>query len=128
MINYSAVNDLHLAIRNFGLIRVLSEVFGKGAKIKLWFSKKGCDTDICDLNLSVRSYNCLKRANVSTVGQLIDVINKDQLLSIRNLGANSRAEIRVKALEFGYLNCDEKEQKEFVKELLNLNTESIQPC
>ena len=55
------------------------------------------DDDIAVLDLSVRSYNCLRRAGIQYVSELIE-LNEDQLLSIRCLGKKSAREI-IKSLE-----------------------------
>ena len=47
-----------------------------------------------ELDLSVRTFNCLRRYNIRTIGQLIEVAEKEeQLLKIRNLGRKSIDEI-----------------------------------
>lgn len=46
-----------------------------------------------DLDLSVRSYSCLKRARITTLVELIDVISHGNLKNIRNLGDKSYQEI-----------------------------------
>jgi DNA-directed RNA polymerase subunit alpha len=48
-----------------------------------------------DLDLSVRSYNCLKRAGIHSVRQLVDFSEND-LLNIRNFGAKSIEEVKDK--------------------------------
>ncbi len=53
------------------------------------------DMPIEDLDLSVRSYNCLKRQGVNTVGQLAECSETD-LLGIRNFGAKSIEEVKDK--------------------------------
>ena len=53
-----------------------------------------------DLNLSVRSYNCLKREGIHTVGELVSRSEAD-LLDIRNFGAKSISEIKDKLAELG---------------------------
>lgn len=50
------------------------------------------DTPIENLHLSVRSYNCLKRALVNTVGEL-SALTPEELLAIRNLGVRCFDEI-----------------------------------
>lgn len=61
-------------------------------------------TSIEDLNLSVRSYNCLKSANINTIGELVSRDEQD-LLKFRNFGKKSLAElvevIEDKNLHFG---------------------------
>ncbi len=61
-------------------------------------------TSIEDLNLSVRSYNCLKSANINTIGELVQRDEQD-LLKFRNFGKKSLTElvevIEDKNLHFG---------------------------
>ncbi|MEJ7818718.1 MAG: DNA-directed RNA polymerase subunit alpha [Rubrobacteraceae bacterium] len=54
-----------------------------------------------DLELTVRSYNCLKREGVDTIGQLA-TMTEEELMNIRNLGMKSVDEIRSKLTEIGY--------------------------
>ena len=51
--------------------------------------------DIAELCLSVRSYNCLRRAGCRTVGDVVNLIENDEkgLRGIRNLGIRSEEEI-----------------------------------
>ncbi|HEY6739091.1 MAG TPA: DNA-directed RNA polymerase subunit alpha, partial [Actinopolymorphaceae bacterium] len=53
-----------------------------------------------DLNLTVRSYNCLKREGIHTVGELISRSEQD-LLDIRNFGAKSIDEVKQKLAAVG---------------------------
>lgn len=61
-------------------------------------------TSIEDLNLSVRAYNCLKSANINSIGELVSK-NESELLKFRNFGRKSLAEltevIEEKNLQFG---------------------------
>jgi DNA-directed RNA polymerase subunit alpha len=63
------------------------------------------DTTIEELELSVRSSNCLKRAGINTVGELINKSEED-LMKVRNLGKKSLEEIKGKLEE---LNLSLKE-------------------
>ena len=56
---------------------------------------------IDDLDLSVRSFNCLKRANINTVD---DLINKSQgdMMKVRKLGKKSFEEVRAKLQSLGF--------------------------
>jgi DNA-directed RNA polymerase subunit alpha len=58
------------------------------------------DTPIEELDLSVRSYNCLKRQGVNTIGQLAECSEND-LLNIRNFGAKSIEEVKDKLQQMG---------------------------
>jgi DNA-directed RNA polymerase subunit alpha len=51
------------------------------------------DTPIEELDLSVRSYNCLKRSNITKVGQVL-MMNEEDLLAVRNFGEKSLQELK----------------------------------
>ena len=57
-------------------------------------------TTIEELNLSVRSYNCLKREGINTVGDLVQR-SEQELMDIRNFGAKSIDEVKLKLEELG---------------------------
>lgn len=57
-------------------------------------------TQIEDMDFSVRSYNCLKREGVTSVGELIEKTEED-LLAIRNFGQKSIDEVKQKLAEMG---------------------------
>jgi DNA-directed RNA polymerase subunit alpha len=58
-----------------------------------------------DMDLSVRSYNCLKREGVATVGELVQKTEQD-LLDIRNFGSKSIDEVKQKLAEMGLSLAD----------------------
>ena len=53
-----------------------------------------------DLDFSVRTYNCLKRAQINTVGDLV-AKTMDEMIKVRNLGKKSLEEIIEKLDEMG---------------------------
>jgi DNA-directed RNA polymerase subunit alpha len=53
-----------------------------------------------ELNLSVRSYNCLKREGINTVGELVEK-SEAELVDIRNFGQKSIEEVKAKLEELG---------------------------
>ena len=53
-----------------------------------------------DLDLSVRSYNCLKRANISTVLELTEK-SEEEMMKVKNLGKKSLKEIKEKLQSIG---------------------------
>lgn len=57
------------------------------------------DLPIAELELSVRAFNCLKRAEINTIGELTDK-TEDELTSVRNLGKKSVDEIKEKLSNF----------------------------
>lgn len=60
------------------------------------------DTPIEELDLSVRAYNCLKRSNITKVGQVLSM-NEDDLLGVRNFGEKSLQELRERLLLRNFL-------------------------
>ena len=58
------------------------------------------NTPIEDLNFTVRSYNCLKRQEIHTVGQLAEC-TESELLDIRNFGQKSINEVKIKLASQG---------------------------
>ena len=63
-------------------------------------AKKILNTTIEDLDLSVRSFNCLKRAGISVVGDLV-ARSEEDMMKVRNLGRKSLEEVKKKLEEMG---------------------------
>ena len=61
---------------------------------------KALETTIEDLDFSVRAYNCLKRANIHTLQDLVNMSEND-IMKIRNLGKKSLKEVLDKVRELG---------------------------
>jgi DNA-directed RNA polymerase subunit alpha len=61
---------------------------------------KVLDMSIDELELSVRSYNCLKRAGINTVEELTNKTS-DDMMKVRNLGRKSLEEVLAKLKELG---------------------------
>jgi DNA-directed RNA polymerase subunit alpha len=53
-----------------------------------------------ELDLSVRSFNCLKRAGINTVGELTNKTDED-MMKVRNLGKKSLEEVKEKLTSLG---------------------------
>ena len=69
--------------------------------------EKVLEMNIDELELSVRSYNCLKRAGINTVQELINKTPED-MMKVRNLGRKSLDEVLAKLKELGFsLNQNE---------------------
>ena len=62
--------------------------------------EKVLEMNIDELELSVRSYNCLKRAGINTVAELINRTPED-MMKVRNLGRKSLEEVLAKLKELG---------------------------
>lgn len=75
----------------------MDSVIDEGGKEQV---TKGQQLMIEDLNLSVRSYNCLKRAGIATVDELTQK-TEDEMMRVRNLGKKSLKEVKDKLEELG---------------------------
>ncbi len=119
------IESIYQEIEKYGFMNTIKKFFGVGARIQLVFSENACNVEIEKLNLSCRSYNCLKRAGINTVEKVIDAIQENKLYGVRNLGVKSIAEINVRIYEFGYQSLSESARKNFVKDLLDTNREIL---
>ena len=100
----AAVNIIN---QYMGAFMTLAEVEEEGeVEVVSIFAPEGqesnaeLDKQIEDLDLSVRSYNCLKRAGIHSVRQLVEFSEND-LLNIRNFGAKSIEEVKDKLISMG---------------------------
>lgn len=124
-IRTEVVEGLVNAAEEYGLPIVLNDVLGKCVRVKIEFSVTDCSSSIDELALSVRSQNALKRANINTLGELIDKLNEGYLKQIRNLGKKSYSEIQTKILCYGYGRLTLKERQSFFDDLHTRNDYSM---
>lgn len=68
------------------------------------------DLSIEELDLSVRAYNCLKRANIYTVGDLLKKTERE-LMDIKNFGKKSADEVIERLKAFGYQMAKDKNEE-----------------
>ena len=95
------VSDNSISKNNLrGYIIILLKVLGLQQKL---------DKDSIDnLELGVRSYNALKKANITSIKKLLEMSDVE-LLSVRNLGRKNVAEIRTQLIEKNYVSSCEDE-------------------
>ncbi len=91
-----------IIIKHFEFISQLSEVSQQPMMVPDEKTKQEVvlDTTVEELDLSVRSFNCLKRAGINTVGDLVS-LTEQEMTKIRNLGKKSCDEIKAKLAEMG---------------------------
>jgi len=72
------------------------------------------ETPIENLDLSVRVFNSLKRTGITTVGEVLELLEKGEeaVMSIRNFGEKSLDELRQKMREKGYLSDGNEKEAE----------------
>ena len=66
--------------------------------------EKVLEMTIEELDLSVRAYNCLKRAGINTVAELVQR-NQEDMMKVRNLGRKSLEEVEQKLEALGLVRC-----------------------
>ena len=95
------VSDNSISKNNLrGYIIILLKILGLQQKL---------DKDSIDnLELGVRSYNALKKANITSIKKLLEM-SDEELLKVRNLGRKNVAEIRTQLIEKNYISSCEDE-------------------
>lgn len=97
----------HLAGVSEETLTTVTEIEEEGSRL----TSEMIETPIENLDLSVRVFNSLKRTGITTVGEVIELLEKgdEAVMSIRNFGEKSLDELRQKMREKGYLEEDENE-------------------
>lgn len=98
----------HLAGVTVETLALVTEQVEEGTRL----TSEMIETPIENLDLSVRVFNSLKRTGITTVGEVLDLLEKGEeaVMSIRNFGEKSLDELRLKMQEKGYLqDVNEKE-------------------
>ena len=115
------VNTLIQSTESIGLINTIYSIFGKSVKVRIPFGEKTLDSSVDEIDFSVRSSNCLKRTGMMQVRDIVEAIEDERLLKVRNLGKTSYSEIQTKLLALGYSKLSAIEKKQFFYDLLVLN-------
>ncbi len=96
----------------------------KGGKFffKIYLNSKMSETPIEALDLSPRSFNCLKRAGFETVGGLAGAIaSGTQVTKIRNCGSKSSREIMEKLFLYQYSVLPKEKRAKYILEVVQMN-------
>lgn len=115
------VNTLIQSAESNGLIRTIYSIFGKSVKVSIPFGEKTLDSSVDEIDFSVRSSNCLKRTGMMQIRDVVEAIEDERLLRVRNLGKTSCSEIQTKLLVLGYSKLSSIEKKQFFFDLLDRN-------
>ena len=98
-------------VKNFFLFSKLSRTAEHGLdRAPMVVSPEVYQTPIEKLDLSPRTLNCLKRAQINRVGEVLEMSDED-LLKIRNFGEKSLVELREKLAEQGITNSEDPDQE-----------------
>ncbi len=118
--NLNAKDLVKLSEQN-GFIQTVYSEFGKAVNVSIPISENDMDTDITELNLSVRAFNGLKRRGVSTVRDLVGIIENGELICVRNLGRLSVSQIKTLVLDYCYYQLNDGEKIVFFQKLIDKN-------
>jgi len=117
-----------ILVRHLSPVASFTEVQPEGLEEMLpeeeGISSQVYETPIEALELSMRAFNCLKRAGITKVGEVLEKVSRGQgkeLLAIRNFGQKSLDELMEKLREKGYLRGEEDEYETSI-EVLDLST------
>ncbi len=100
----------------------LREKSGRGFRFRMHMNKSMEETSIEALDLSVRSYHCLKRAGYTNIGPLAeDIAAGKKLKEIRNCGSKSAREIMEHLFMFQYYSLKPDKRDSYLEEVVNLN-------
>src|SRR5579883_194571 len=112
----------NILVRHLSLFtELVSKQLGRTEKVAagaVTIPQRLYEMPIEDLNLSVRAYNCLKRAGITKVGQVLEM-SVDDLLGVRNFGHKSLDELRERLAAHGLLEhsrLGESSEGEFAAE------------
>jgi DNA-directed RNA polymerase subunit alpha len=98
-----------ILVRHFSLVSGFAAEGEIEAAVESEIPSRVYETPIEELELSVRAYNCLKRAGITKVGEVLERVKKgpNELLAIRNFGQKSLDELMEKLKEKGFLESIE---------------------
>ena len=85
-----------------------AETFEVAGETEADNNSKIYDMAIEELDLSVRSYNCLKRAGINIVAELVER-DEEEMMKVRNLGRKSLEEVQQKLAALGLTLRDSDE-------------------
>lgn len=91
-------------------------------KFIVYQNEKYKDVDIEALDLSVRASNCLKRAGIKNVYDLMAGIrDRTDLLRLRNCGENSSREIMESLFLFQYASLKPEQRGRYIERIIEMN-------
>ena len=91
-------------------------------RFPIYINEKLYDTGIEVLELSVRASNCLEQAGYTTIGKLVEKIDKgEDLKRFRNCGAKTVDEIMEQLFCYQYSQLKEEKKVKYIRRLMELN-------
>lgn len=113
--------------RTKAILRQIPEVnvypkYGSKFRFPIYMTESLWNTSIDSLELSVRSYNCLKRYKINTIGALCERFpSAEDLSRMRNCGRTSVTEIMDHLFAYQYSVLKPDKQVKFIKRVIEMN-------
>ncbi len=102
MSNLNSANDCIKMADDIGIVDTLHKLYRRKMVVSIPVSSETAEADFYELDLSIRPYNCLRRAGARTVGDVARFINDGSVKSLQNISDKSAKEIYRKTMEFCY--------------------------
>lgn len=103
-------------------LQEIRERRGEHFRFPIYTGKALMEAELSEMELSVRAYNCLKRAGFHTVGDLVNGIHgKQDLLKFRNLGKRSANEIMLQLFLYQYTILSPRRKEQYMMRVKELN-------
>lgn len=118
--NHNAKDLVKLSEQN-GFIQTVYSEFGKAINVSIPINPNDMNTDIAELNLSMRAFNGLKRIGVLTICDLVRIIENGELTCVRNLGRLSVSQIKTIVLNRCYKQLSNSEKVVFFQKMITIN-------
>ena len=118
--NHNAKDLVKLSEQN-GFIQIVYSEFGKAINVSIPINPNDMNTDIAELNLSMRAFNGLKIIGVSTICDLVRIIENGELTCVRNLGRLSVSQIKTIVLNRCYKQLSNSEKVVFFQKMITIN-------
>lgn len=121
--NYS-LEEVKKLIEKNGFYETIKSFFGESAKFAVdrSFLEANASLQLDDLDLSVRTYNCMKRSRINTVEDLFRPAPRGILGDVnRCLSRRSIDEFLGKLAELRFQHLDETGKNDFIEETIELN-------
>lgn len=107
-------------------LRDVCSRLGARPRFPVYMGEELLKTPVEDLELTVRSFNCLRRAGMMTVGDIVGSIDsRADLLKIRNLGMKSADEIMDAIMEYQFTILPEGQRSKYLRRVEELNSSSL---
>lgn len=122
-VQYGKIKSLFESVEEIEIVQRKNGRF----RFPIYMTETLAKTDIEALELSVRSLHCLKRAEISTIGEFCDRIHSsNDLKIIKNCGKTSISEIMDNLFAYQYLALKPDKRGEYLAKVVEMNVSGME--